>query len=471
MQTRSPNVLLITADQLRYDCVGFSGRYPVQTPHLDRLAAQSTVFHQAYSHVPLCCPARQSLLHGRRPETFGALWNYNAFLPVGSLQPEQFTWSKLLADHGYQTAYIGKWGVNPDYDATAFGYDSYISEADYRAFQKERYPDIQYTNGYFGETDPVPLEDSQTHWMARQAIGTLKKLDAGGKPWHMAVHFPEPHLPCRPSGRFAGLYDPEDIPEWEGFRDKFQGKPYIQQQQLLNWGVEHYTWADWAPIVARYYGIISQLDEAVGQILNALDTMDTNTIVIFTADHGDMCGSHGMMDKHYILYDDVIRVPLAIRLPGRNQTGRSENRFVYNLLDMAPTLIDLTGLNTDESDRLQGRSLAPLLRGEQEPEHWRNSIVATYNGQQFGLYTQRMIRTENWKYIWNLTDVDELYDLSSDPGELVNQIGNPASAPLIKEMRNALYHQLKLDGDPVINNEWMFHQLLDGAKLAARSGG
>ncbi|MBW7455300.1 sulfatase-like hydrolase/transferase [Paenibacillus sepulcri] len=470
MQTRSPNVLLITADQLRHDCVGYSGQYPVQTPHLDRFAAQSTVFDQAYSHVPLCCPARQSLLHGRRPETFGGLWNYNAFLPVGSLQPEHFTWSGLLSDNGYRSAYIGKWGVNPEHDATAFGYDSYVSEADYQAFRKQRYPDIEFKNGYFGEASPVPLGDSQTHWMADRAVSTLRQLESEGKPWHLAVHFPEPHLPCRPSGKFAEMYDPAAMPEWAGFRETFQGKPYIQRQQLLNWGVEDYTWADWAPIVARYYGIISQLDEAIGSILAELDALDASadTIVIFTADHGDMCGSHGMMDKHYILYDDVVRVPLAIRLPGKDQTGRVDSRFVYNLLDMAPTLIDLLELATKNSPQLQGRSLKPFLTGGPEAADWRDSIVASYNGQQFGLYTQRMIRTRTWKYIWNLTDVDECYDLTADPGELVNLIAQPESAPIIKKLRTRLYEQLALDGDPVINNEWMSHQLLDGAKLASR---
>ncbi|MDF2724823.1 MAG: sulfatase, partial [Paenibacillus sp.] len=93
MSKRPPNVLLITADQLRYDCIGSSGQYPVRTPHLDMLASQSAVFSGAFSHIPVCCPARQSLLHGRRAETFGALWNFNGALPVASLTPEHYTWT------------------------------------------------------------------------------------------------------------------------------------------------------------------------------------------------------------------------------------------------------------------------------------------------------------------------------------------------------------------------------------------
>ncbi|BBH20548.1 sulfatase [Paenibacillus baekrokdamisoli] len=469
MDKSPPNVLLITADQLRYDCVGYSEQYPVRTPNLDRLAAQSTVFHHAYSHIPVCGPARQSFLNGRRPETFGALWNDKASLPVSSLQPEDFSWTAALAENGYKSAFIGKWGVNPVYDPTSFGYSSYVGEDSYRSFMSTRYPHVVFTNGYFGESNPVPIEDSATHWLADQAIETLEQLQASGGLWHLALHFSEPHLPCRPSGRFASMYNPDSIPEWAGFKDNLEGKPYIQRQQLHSWGVEHYTWTDWAPIVARYYGIISQLDDAIGKVLTKLDAMEAseNTIVIFTADHGDMCGSHRMMDKHYILYDDVVRVPLMIRLPGEQQVGKSCHHFVYNLLDMPPTLLELLELQHCDPGHLQGRSLMPLLMNVENtitPE-WRDSIVATYNGQQFGLYTQRMIRTEKWKYIWNLTDVDECYELDADPAELVNQIANPENAATIAKLRWRLYEQLTADGDPIVGNEWTRHQLLDGAKL------
>lgn len=463
----APNILLITADQLRYDCVGYGGTYPVHTPNLNALAAKGAAFTNAFSHIPLCCPARQSLLHGRRPETFGALWNFSGALPVASLQPEAFTWTRSLADNGYRSAFLGKWGVHPTLDATAFGYDSYTGELDYRRFAESRYPDVAYTNGFFGETNPIPVEHSRTHWFAGRAVEQLEKLQASGAPWHMALHFTDPHLPCRPSGRFADMYDPASIPEWAGFRETFADKPYIQRQQLLNWDIEHYIWEDWAPIVARYYGMISQVDEAVGIVLKALKEsgQDDNTIVIFTADHGDMCGSHRMMDKHYILYDDVVHVPFMIRWYGRWESGLRCDRFVYNILDLVPTLLEAAGLEA-EPGFLQGRSLVPLLAGRQdEIVDWRDAVVASYNGQQFGLYTQRMIRTERWKYVWNTTDMDELYDLLEDPAELVNLIGDPPSEAELSVLRQRLYEQLAADGDGLVGNEWMRRQLLGGRKL------
>ncbi|MBB6730176.1 sulfatase-like hydrolase/transferase [Cohnella zeiphila] len=469
MSASKPNLLLITADQLRYDCVGYSRMYPVRTPNLDRLAEGGIAFTHAYSHAPVCCPARQSLLHGRRPETFGALWNFGAFLPVGSLRPEHYAWPRTLAENGYVSAFLGKWGVHPELDATSFGYDSYLGEGEYKAFLKERYPDVRFAAGFFGEDNPVPVEDSGTHWLADRAIETIGRLAATGSPWHAAVHFAEPHLPCRPSGRFAAMYDPADVPEWAGFRDTFEGKPYIQKQQLYSWGVENFEWKDWAPVVARYYGMISQLDEAVGRIVAALEESGQadNTIVAFTADHGDLCGSHRMMDKHYVLYDDVVRVPLLLRLPGTRQGVRCD-RFVYNLLDLPPTLLELLGLEAEAPANLQGRSLVPLLADGETASEWRDAVVAAYNGQQFGLYTQRMIRTERWKYVWNLTDTDELYDLEADPGELTNRIGEPEHAALVAELRVRLFELLERDEDPAVGNEWTRRQLLAGAKLAGR---
>ncbi|TLS53242.1 DUF4976 domain-containing protein [Paenibacillus antri] len=467
MSRKRPNVLLVTADQLRYDAVEPNAPGAPSTPHLARLAAEGVRFAHAYSHIPVCGPARQSLLCGRRPETFGGLWNAGGALPVASLPPDAWTWSQALADAGYRSAFLGKWGVHPTLDPTSYGYDTYVGESDYAAFRKAEYLEVEFKNGYFGEPNPIPVEASSTHWFADRAAAELRRLHASGGPWHMAIHFAEPHLPCRPSGRFADMYAPEAIKPWPGFEETFAGKPYIQRQQLYNWGVERYTWADWSPIVARYFGVVSQLDDAIGRVLGALDDLGAadDTLLVFTSDHGDMCGSHRMMDKHYVLYDDVVRVPMAMRWPRALPQGTVLDRFAYNFLDLAPTFLELLELEADASVRagFHGRSLAPLLSGRPDPS-WREDVVATYNGQQFGLYTQRMIRTERWKYVWNLTDVDELYDVQADPGELENRIGETELADTVRGLRVRLHETLRRDGDG-FDNEWMRRQLVEGRKL------
>jgi arylsulfatase A-like enzyme len=169
-----------------------------------------------------------------------------------------------------------------------------------------------------------------------------------------------------------------------------------------------------------------------------------------------------MMDKHYVMYDDVVKVPLVVRWPGVVAAGQRCDRFVHPLLDIPPTILEVLGLDVPEF--FHGRSLMPLWRGEEASE-WRQAAVATYNGQQFGLYTQRMIRTREWKYVWNTTDVDELYNLREDPAELNNRIRDPQCKDVLKALRAELYEQLARDGDGLVLNEWMRDQLLLGLKI------
>jgi arylsulfatase A-like enzyme len=465
--SQKPNILFILSDQHRYDTIGYIRDYPVLTPNLDRLASEGACFTNAYTPIPLCCPARQSLLAGKRPESFRAFWNAD-LVPNHELPPDAYTWPKDLQNHDYLNGYVGKWHVNQHHSPLEYGFDDYVSEGDYQRFRTARYPDAVFTNGWLGEVDPVPLEHTRTHWLADQAIALMERYAASGQPWHLRLDLPEPHLPCRPHQQFLDLYASREIPEWRSFRDTFRNKPYIQKQQLLNWGIERYTWADWEPIVRRYYAIISQLDDAVGKVLTRLKELglNENTIVVYTADHGDMCGGHRMMDKHYILYDDVVRVPLIIRYPGRIPAGITIDRFVYNILDVPPTLLEWAGLPAPAD--FHGTSLTPLLRGEPVLE-WRSEAVATYNGQQFGLYNQRMIRNAEFKYIWNLTDVDELYDLRQDPEELVNVVHEPKYAGVLAELRGKLYEELKRHDDPFLRFDWLKRQLTEGRKLYSES--
>ena len=483
---KPPNILLILADQHRYDCIGYSNEYPIHTPNIDKLACEGMWFTNAYTPIPVCCPARQSLLNGRRPETFGALWNYNNGLKVSTLQPTDYTWVRGLKEHGYLTGHIGKWSISPEYNPNSFGFDDYISDREYSDFRKQKYPEIKFTNGFFGEKDPVPLEHSHTHWLAEKTIQMIErfsdinscsndaqinnheKYNNDSQPWLLSLDFSEPHLPCRPSEPFAGMYEPSSIPKWPSFEDNFKNKPYIQKQQLYSWGIENFTWNDWAPVVARYYAIISQLDDAIGRIINKLDSLGLadDTLVIYTADHGDMCGSHRMMDKHYVLYDDIVKVPLIARWPGVVKSGAVCSNFICHSLDIPPTMLDIVHIENKEF--FQGNSLLPLLKGDgkgNSTNNLRQYAVSTYNGQQFGLYTQRMIRTEKWKYIWNTTDIDELYDLQEDPYELHNVIHETQYSGMVAELRYLLYEELLKDKDGlVLGNEWLKKQLIGGKK-------
>lgn len=451
------NILLINADQLRSDCVGYSGIRPVKTPNLDALAAESVVYENAFTPLPVCAPARQAILCGRRPDFFGAQWNYD-FMPTPELDPA-ICWPRLLRDKGWNTGYVGRFHVSPTRKASEFGYTDFVNGNDYNTEVMPRYKDAKFEGGWLGCTNPIPVEDSRTHWQAGKAIGMLKKFTSEKKPWHMWVDFEEPHLPVRPSEPFASMYKPEDAKPWDGFGDTFENKPYIHKQQTLSWDTDTLTWDDFGPMVARYYGLISQLDDAIGRIINALKESGQyeDTLILFTSDHGDMCGSHSMLDKHYVLYDDIIHIPLLMKKPGVAPCRL--NGFVMNCLDIPATIRREAGLPEEE---MRHGHVLPV--NEDEAMMCPDEVLVTSNGQQFGLYTTRAIRTVRHKYVWNLTDVDELYDLEADPGEKHNLIADPELAPVVKVLRRRLYELLTETKDRFVGSGWMQNQLLNGKK-------
>ncbi|GAA4299742.1 sulfatase-like hydrolase/transferase [Compostibacter hankyongensis] len=457
-----PNILFIICDQFRYDCQGITNPV-VKTPNLNRLTSQGMRFSNAFSPIPTCCPARQSLFSGKWPAQHKGLWNYDITLPVSLFN--EHTWSEDLKGSGYSMGYVGKWHVSPEKTPLDFGYEDYVSDAQYQQWRKQQgiSPAVPALNGnrWMGGRDPAALEQTHTHWLAENAIGLIKKYAGMGKPWHVVLSLSEPHLPCNPVQAFLNLYDAAKIKPWGNFPDSFVHKPYIQKQQLYNWGIENYTWKQWAVYVQHYYAMISQADSAIGMVLNTVHKMglDENTVVIFTADHGDAGGSHGMIDKHYVMYEEEVHVPLIIKWKGVTEPGSHCDNFILNGLDLSATIPDLAGFQFTQS---RGGSLVPLMSGK-HPSGWRKFAFSNYNGQQFGLYVERMIRSSNLKYIWNLTDVDELYDLKRDPWEMNNLISTSQYQDSLKYLRAALYTHLKREGDPIIN--WVGEkQLLDGKK-------
>lgn len=455
-----PNILMIVADQQRWDCLGAAGRTAVSTPHLDRLAADGTFFEHAFTPIPVCGPARQAMLSGLAPDSYGGLWNLD-FLNCPALQPSDHFFMAGLRRAGYRSTLIGKWNVSQQHTPQDFGFDRQISLKEEMAAAARRYPDPAWPHGWLGDPSPVALADSRTHLAARAACKQMEQDAQSGQPWLIRVDFQDPHLPCRPSEPFASMYRPEELAPWDSFPDTLANKPYIQHQQRVNWKLQDKTWQDWSRTVALYLAMISQIDAAVGLMLDKLAGLGLaeKTIVIYTSDHGDLCGGHGMIDKHYVLYDDVTRIPLIVRDP-RLGGGKRVKSFVSHL-DLGATIADLCGLSGVDAGH--GRSLQPLLEGLEELD--RDAAVCSANGQQFGLFTQRSIRTADWLYVWNLTDTDELYAVQSDPGQLVNRIGDPQLEPVLTTLRQRLYETLKARQDPFVRTDWVRDQLMSNQKL------
>ena len=459
----SPNILLVHSDQHRFDCLGVNGHPLLRTPHLDRLAGEGMNFTHAFTPVPLCVPARNSLLHGQWPTGHLAIANWDTEAPRPA--PEGLpTWSQALCDAGYRLGYVGKWHVHPEKDPRAYGFHEYVGEEEYRRWRADRgLAPVPRTNRWFGEVDPhIRPEQSRLAWGADQAVRLLEGFAARDTPFFLRWDPSEPHLPNVVPEPYASLYPPSEIAPWPSFPDPLAGKPYAQAQQRRTWDVEDWTWQDWAPLVSRYLGEITLLDAQIGRLLEALDRLGLSgrTLVIYTTDHGDMCGGHGMIDKHMVMYDDVVRVPLIMRWPERVAPGGRCDAFVTNSLDLAATFCDVAGAPIPRTFR--GGSLLPLLAGGQT--NGRQAAFSMYHGNQFGLYSQRMVRDRRWKYVWNATAEDELYDLSSDPGELRNLATEPACAEDLRRLRGWLVDWMEETDDP-LRNAWTTGQLLEGRKI------
>ena len=194
-------------------------------------------------------------------------------------------------------------------------------------------------------------------------------------------------------------------------------------------------------------------------MLAALDElgMRDNTLVIYSSDHGDMCGSHGMIDKQHVMYDDIMRVPMILNLPGLIAAGQTCDAFLINSLDLPWTFLELAGV--ERPDTFAGRSVLAAAGG-QDPNP-RGDVYGYFCGNQFSLASQRMVRDRRWKYIWNAYAEDELYDLENDPGEITNLAPRDESADQLQRLRHRLVEWMEQTEDKLLNF-WTRRQLLEG---------
>lgn len=447
---RPPNILLIHSDQHRSDCLGGTGHPVLRTPNLDRLAAEGVSFSHAFTPSPICTPERASLLTGLWPTQHRSIniTGTESYRPARADAP---TWPARLRDAGYWLGYVGKFHQELPVEPDGFGFHEFVPLRDYASWREAQgLEPPPRTNGWFGEIDhEATPEQTQVGWGASHTLRMLRRAAGGDRPWLIRWDPSEPHLPCTPPGMLAAAYPPASAPPWPSFGDPLENKPYAQRNQLRRWGVEGWTWDDWAPVAARYLAVIANLDRQVGRLLDELEALGLadDTLVVYTTDHGDLCGGHGMMDKHYIMYEDVVRVPLILRHPAALPAGRTCDAFVSHAIDLASTVCRAAGVAPPAG--AEGVDLLPLARGQADGP--RDDIFSQWLGGQMGLYSQRMVRDRRWKYVYNATAHDELYDLAADPAEHANRIDDPAAAADLARLRGRLIAWMESIADPLLN--------------------
>ena len=456
-------IILIQTDQHRYDCMAHTGHSFLKTPNLDRLADEGLSFENAFCTSPMCVPTRTSQLCGQWTQQHGTLANFDCESPH-FLSPDKPNFPKALKKKNVSLDFVGRWHVHPELKPTDFGFDTFISDWEYHNYRKEiGVEPLPIENGFIGNVDPYIMpEQSRLHWSTDQLIDKLRSRVKSGKSFYINMDTLEPHLPNIVPEPYNSMYPPEKIKPWGSFIDSLENKPYIQRQQLKSWEIDEWTWKNWAPIVGRYLGEISLIDAQIGRILNELESLGIadDVLIIYTTDHGDMCGGHRMMDKHFVMYDDVVHTPLIMRWPKVIKPGSVHTGFVSNAIDLAATFCDV--MNAEIPETFSGKSLKPVILGDETPI--RNDIFSSYNGNQFGQYSQRMLRNEKWKYVWNATSRDELYDLENDKFELNNLAQDSSCEEIISKMRKRLWEWM-LETDDRLQSFWIQNQLLKNKKI------
>ncbi len=446
------NIVFIMTDQQRQDMIGCYGSPWMHTPHLDRLAASGCRFTHAFTTTPVCTPARAGLFTGMYSSSSGAGSNQEPVYRTTDFLGE------IFGQAGCTPACIGKWHLNgteggyygngrPDggflpeywYDGRNFIDD--VGEAGFRKWQKGQ--------------DLVDSDCWGTR-VADRAIDFLEKHHTD--PFLLCVSFDEPHGPSSAPQRFYDMYKGSTRP-WQpnmGDHDLI-GKPRVhrayQEMKIKGGYVEPGTDPN---NHLRYFGCTSFVDEQIGRVLDAVDRhCPDNTVVVFTTDHGDLAGAHGMTGKGPVMYEETIRVPLIVRMPGVTTPGSVCESLVSHI-HLAPTLNALAGLQPHP--QYQGTDMLPLLRDP--AARLTDAVFLEYNrfgithDNHWGFVPSRTVRTERYKLVLNMADQDELYDLAEDPGELHNRICDPSLADIRTELHDRLLDWQDDRLDPLRGQWW-----------------
>ena len=489
MTERPPNVLCCLTDQERYDYTAPAGP-AVETPTYDRLTREGMRFDQAITPISICTSARASLLTGQFPHGHGMVNNsHEADAIRATLPADVETFSAVLADAGYTCTYTGKWHVDRERGPGGVGF-TYLGGSDRHhddideAFRRYRrdlgYPvdetefsEAVYTHGdegtFVAAKTPVPVEATRAYFIAERTIDTIEAHATGaslepvghsqegktsptdaaaGTPFFHRADFYGPHHPYVVPEPYASMYDPDEIDPPASYAETFAGKPAVHERFLEYRGVAGFDWPVWAEVIAKYRGFVTMIDEQVGRVLDALDEhgLAGETLVVHTADHGDFVGGHRQFNKGPLMYDDTYRIPLQVRWPGVVEPETTCEAPVH-LHDLAPTFCDVADVAIPAS--FHGRSLRPMLEDSGDvPADWPAPAFAQYYGEEFGLYTQRMVRTPDYKFVYNGPDRNELYDLRGDPAELTNLIDHPDYADQRVRLERELTDWMRRVDDP-----------------------
>jgi choline-sulfatase len=465
-----PNILFVFADQHRHDALGCAGNTLIETPNLDRLSSSAVRFNNAWCQSPICQPSRAALITGRYPHELGVMRNFGPDMDGG--WP---TFMKQLQKAGYRTANIGKThyyakGLEaPDGETdmrqysprvAEFGFDHVVEEFDryvhamdgvhtpytgylrqegvYEAYRDKVKSIWRLTDHHWdGVTSPLTKEQDLTSFLTREAQSWLT-LQSADQPFFLQLSYVQPHVPLMGDPEWADHYrdleiprgpaDPgaADIPVWN---DYLSWCGHHANAHLLT---DEYVLAG----ARQYYAMISLIDECIGRLTHQLDEQGLldNTWIVYSSDHGEMLGEHGLMAK-FNFYRSSVQVPLIVRPAGGCAPSVSD--ALAAVVDIGPTLLEVAGAEPLEA--IQGRSLLPVISKEEGPREILFSEIQKQSRQEQAP-TFRAVRDHRHRLTLetNTGTPCELFDLQEDPNELHNRVSDPGVASVVSELSEAL---------------------------------
>ena len=418
---KPPNILFLLTDDQRWDAMGCAGNPVIKTPNMDFLAEKGVRFGQSFVTTPICAASRASIFCGLYERTHG----YTFTQPPLRREYTDISYLRLLKHAGYQTGFIGKFGIAVEEGAAEEMFD---------VFHPTSYP-------YFKEIDGKRRHLTDIH--GDMAIDFLESVSKD-RPFCLSLSFWAPHADDGAEEQYFwpescdGLYKNVQIPVPETADPAFfDNHPEFLKRSLnrTRWHWRFDNPAKYQKMVKGYYRMISGVDAVIGRILVELrkSGQDQNTVIILSSDNGYFLGERGFAGK-WLMHDVSIRVPLVFydpRLP-RSRQGRVKEELALNI-DLPVTILDLAGHQIPEA--AQGRSLLPLLAGKEEA--WREEILCEHLWDHEEIPRSECIRTQSWKYIRypRHPDFEELYDLHSDPQEIHNLALMEDNLSLLQQFR------------------------------------
>ena len=464
MNRNKPNVLLITVDQMRYDCLNIAGHPVVETPNLDELARTGVRFDRAYSATPSCIPARAAIFTGKSQTGHGRVgyqdrvpWRYDRTMP------EEF------AKAGYHTQCVGKMHVYPARNLMGFHHvvlhDGYLhhNRNKYSIPVSEHYDEVDDYLHWLRRQEPgadlidsgldcnasavarpwhLPEKLHPTNWVVTESIDFLRRRDPG-KPFFLWMSFVRPHSPLDPPQAYLDLYEDAEIPD----------PPVGDWAMTSDPGLEGYNPTTSRGIVpkrrlkkatAAYYALITHIDHQIGRFMQALAEYGemNDTVILFTSDHGELMGDHHLFRKS-LPYEGSARVPFIVNDPG-NRLGLQRGKVVKEVVEMRdimPTLLDAAGVPIPDS--VEGGSVLQLASraAERQGVAWRSYLHGEHSQ---GSQSNHWVTDGKEKYVWfSQTGEEQFFLLGEDPQELHNAIRDESCRERIRHWRSVLVQELK----------------------------